>query len=174
MNITWFLVIIFVMLINNTNDKHGTIKYKTQYINYILLLELLITSGYSINAIIWSIINSENIFSYFKNYIYMPQWLNMIMYILEIVVNFITVIVVFYVIQRIDKARIVLLKVLPILSITFVYDFIRRLQDEMLLNENVPIYVTLGLIFIFGILPYMIIYYFYSRNSIKEKLFISK
>lgn len=174
MNITWFLVIIFILLINSTNDKYGIIKYKIQYINYILLLILLTTSGYSINAIIWSIIHSENMLDYFKNYVLMPQWLNMSMYILEIITNFITVIVVFYVLQRKDKARIILLRVLPVLSITFVYDFIRRLHDEMLFNENVPIYVTLGLIFIFGILPYIVIYYFYSKESIKEKLFISE
>lgn len=172
MNITWYLVIGFLVLLRDTNKKYGVINDKIQYINYFLSLLLLVLAGYSVDSIIWVVAHFDNILQYFKNYEYMPQWLNIIMWIALQVADLISILIVYYIVQRREKARLYLIKILPILAITLLYDSIKQ-SYELLASTSAPLNIIIGIFFIVSILPYMIIYYFYSRENIKNKLFIN-
>ncbi len=173
MNITWMLIIIHSILLSKTNEKYGVVKYKIQYLNYLALFVLVLITGYSINATIIAILNYENLDTFFKNYLYMPQWLSIIMFIIEQIASLTSLLLTFFVMQRSNKARIYLLKILPILCIGFTYDFVRRLY-ETLLTTSAPLYIQIGMIFILAILPFILIYYFYSRKDTEEKIFLNQ
>ena len=170
MNITIYLIIILFLLINRTNKKHGIIKEKIKYINYFLFILILTSGGDVINNLIILILNSDIAFQSFKNYEYMPQWLNLIIWICYNIIELTSIILVYYMVQRREKARQLFITILPILLITTIYTTIYT-EYELILTYKDRLYIVLLIFVIIPLVIYLPMYYFYTRKIIKKTLF---
>lgn len=173
MNITFYLVLMLGILLAVTNKKYGKIQDNVQYVNYVILVLLMILSGYSMTALSWMIMHTDNMIKYFEDFEYMPQWLNLTMWIISQVSDFILIILIFYMARRKEIARVYLLKLLPIISVSLLYNSVRE-SYELFAKTETSIFINIGMLFSVGVVPFLLIYYFYSREDVKEKLFIKE
>ena len=171
MDITWYFFMILVFLMTKTNKTYGVISSKVQYINYFFLAIVIALSGFGFNGIIWAALNFDNISLHFKDYLYMPLWLNIFMWILLHLVDCIALLLAYYMIQRNEKARKLFIIILPLSVVTFSYEMVNKLHDKIV-NSSLEWYIGVSIALALASIVYIPMYFFYRSKKIKNLLFI--
>ncbi|MDD3774619.1 MAG: hypothetical protein PHV08_01535 [Sulfurovaceae bacterium] len=165
----WTGILLFTL--HRTNSSLGKIDGKTGFVHAFLLWIFLMSFSTSFKMLGWAFGHTSDI----KKYFYIPvgpipDWFNLIMWAAFLVFGIAAMLLTFELAKRKEKYRKIFVKLLPIFYLLSVYEFAKSFYLAGSTEDaSILLAVSIGLL-VFAI-PFGSMFYFYSKESVKEKIF---
>jgi hypothetical protein len=167
--ILWTSALWFTL--HRTNNTLGKIEGKMGIFHGVLLWLFLMTFSTSVKMLGWSLGHIDEIEKYFYIPIGpIPNWLNLTMWLLFLVFGLFATYLSFKLASRKEKFRKIFVKFIPIFYILNVYEFVKSFFINAS-KENLSLWLAISIGLIIIAIPFGLMLYFYSRESVKEKIF---